>query len=406
MADEILIVDNTIEEIEVEEFGGAPTGTIITTTHGIDKGDQHTIRDIVGLKTKLNNIESLKPVRSNLGGHADYYLWGDTEDIGPGYFVRLGKDGMIHKCTNEITVLRPKDLPLETDENGEVVIYALVGNITTTDITKYYVVGTEAPYNIYAYDGIEYVQKSAYSYDGEQVIKTCHTTDILGVTVSSAGFIGNDENIVDTYTSAKATDVNYALVATTGVVDVLCGHDIIVGDYVFPTVNGWAAKSTGSYGYLVTALVQNGVVVQEVNKEEVLYTRIVLQQSMVNTKKISDNVDYLLGEAKRLDENITTYGNTAEQALKRTEELAEAAQQSANTSSQNAQDATKAAQDAQQSAEQVRNSTNSASEIAKKAQEDATQAVEIASSIKDDAIKEANKAAVEAAQGNTNGSNE
>lgn len=311
MTDEILIVENTIEEITIEEFSGAPTGTIITSTHGMDKGDQHTIRDIVGLTTKLHDIEKLHQVRSNLGGHADYYLWGEeaTEDnpLGPGYFVRLGEDGKIHKCTNETVILRPTDLTLDKDEQGQVIIYALAGNIATADINKYYVVGTQVPYDIYAYDGVEYVKKSAYSYDGEKVVKTCHTTDALGVTVSSAGFVGNDENITGTYTSAKAADVGYALVATTGVVDVLCDHSILVGDYVFPTVGGWAAKSTGSYGYLVTALVPS------VN--DTLYARIVLSPSMVNAKRVSDNVDYLLAETQRIGENVVKAVSDAQTAL-------------------------------------------------------------------------------------------
>ena len=322
MEDKILIVDHTIEEITVEETTSVPTGTIITSTHGMDRGDQHTIRDIVGLTTKLDNIEKLHQVRSDLGGHADYYLWGEeaTADnpLGPGYFVRLGEDGKIHKCTNETVILRPTDLTLDKDEQGQVIIYALAGNgnIATADINKYYVVGTRAPYDIYGYDGVEYVKKSAYSYDGEKVVKTCHTTDALGVTVSSAGFVGNDENITETYTSAKAADPSrYALVATTGVVDVLCDHSILVGDYVYPTVSGWAAKSTGSYGYLVTALVQNGIVVQTVDAEELLYARIVLSQSMVNAKKISDNVDYLLAETQRIGENVIEAVNNAQTAL-------------------------------------------------------------------------------------------
>ena len=312
MADEILIVDNTVEEITVQEFSGAPTGTIITSTHGMDRGDQHTIRDIVGLKTKLHDIEKLHQVRSNLSGHADYYQWGEeaTENnpIGPGYFVRLGADGKIHKCTNETVILRPTDLTLDKDEQGQVIIYALAGNIATADINKYYVVGTQVPYDIYAYDGVEYVKKSAYSYDGEKVVKICHTTDALGVTVSSAGFVGNDENITGTYTSAKADDPSrYALVATTGVVDVLCDHSILVGDYVFPTVGGWAAKSTGSYGYLVTALVPS------IN--DTLYARIVLSPSMVNAKRVSDNVDYLLAETQRIGENVVKAVSDAQTAL-------------------------------------------------------------------------------------------
>ena len=413
---EVKQTEQTIDVEEVKLFEVETNEVLVTSgelsenlNHALlnnrELPNQHPIIAIEGLQVKLDDIERLKPVRSNLSGHADYYLWGEeaTEDnpLGPGYFVRLGEDGMIHKCTNETIVLRPKDLPLDTDEYGNVIIYALVGNITTADITKHYVVGTEVPYDIYAYDGIEYVQKSAYSYDGEQVIKTCHTTDILGVTVSAAGFVGNDENIIDTHTSAKATDINYALVATTGVVDVLCSHDVVVGDYVFPTVSGLAAKSTGSYGYLVTALVQNGVVVQEANKEEMLYARIVLSQSVVNAKKVSDNVDYLLGETKRLDENITTFGNTAETALKRTEELAEAAKNTASDASNKAQNAVDAATGAQNAVNNMITSNSNTAEIAKQAQKDVETAINTANSIKDDAIKEAKKAAVEAAQGNT-----
>lgn len=320
MADEIIIVDNTVEEIKVEEFSGAPVGTIITTSHGYGKTDQHTINDITGLKSTLDNIEKLKPVRSNFLGHADYYLWGDTEDIGPGYFVRLGEDGMIYKCTNE-------------------------------------------------------------------------TTDILGVTVDTAGFIGNDKNITGTHTSAKATDINQALVATTGVADVLCMHDVVVGDYVFPTASGLAAKSTGSYGYLVTALIQDSMVVQKVDAQKTLYARIVLSQSVTNTKKVSDNVDYLLTETKRINNNITTFGNTAEAALKRAEELTEAAKKSTNEANQNSQNASQAAQDAQKYAQQVGN----ASQIAEQAQKASSEAVKIATNIRDEAIEEAKKAAANVA---------
>jgi len=127
----------TVEEIEieVEEAVGWVGGN--STRHynlsGRDEVDQHPITAITGLRAELNQIEALQTVCSDKKQQADYYLWGETEDIGPGYFVRLGKDGKIYKCTNE-------------------------------------------------------------TIDGEQVIKTYRTIDILGVTVSEAGFVGNDNN--------------------------------------------------------------------------------------------------------------------------------------------------------------------------------------------------------------------
>lgn len=454
MVDKILIADNTIEEITVQEFSGAPTGMIITSTHGMDRGDQHTIRDIVGLKTKLHDIEKLHQVRSNLGGHADYYQWGEeaTENnpIGPGYFVRLGADGKIYKCEGEEVEIQTT-LPLETkkviaddseawseadkittyiyyvtatktyynyevnawvgyteEEYKQIALdkiimkYAYAGEIQTKDISKYYVVGTYhnetkqwiEPFDIYAYNGIEYVKKPSYSYKDGKVYKNA-LMDVFGVTIHSAGFVGNDANIDGTYTSAKANDTaNYALVATTGVVDVICDHEVVVGDYVYPYACGRAKKSTGSYGYLVTALMS------DVNN--ILYARIVLTPSVVLAKEVSNNVDSLLETTRRLDKNITTFGNTAEQALKRAEELTEAAQQSANTSSQNAQDATNAAVNAQNSANKAWGVAEQVVPSAQKAVEDAQAAQKSALELRDDTIASANETAAKIATDKSN----
>lgn len=404
--DEIVATtEETEPEVTVDEAEG---GANIMGNHTRSDPDMHTIGAITGLEQRLTNIETLKPVRASLGGHADYYLWGETEDIGPGYFVKLGEDGMIRKAAKETLVVCQKGLELDKDDNGVVIIYAAAGSIKTADTEKFYVVKTspsdeQPPHDIYGYDGIEYVQKTAYQYtevNGEmQVVRTCQTSDVLGVTVPAAGFVGNDEDIDGTHTSKKALGLNteYALVQTEGVVDVLCHNDVVVGDYVYPVEYGMASKSTGSYGYLVTALVQRGEIVETIDHSELLYARIVLAPSVIHLKKVSDNVDYLLGETKRLDGNISSFGSAAEAALKLAEELTEAARQSAVDSANNAQEANSAAQDAQQSANNAWDAASGSTASAQQAAKDAQEAAATALTIRDEAIAEANELATKIA---------
>lgn len=451
---EIINVENEVIVAAVEETSGAATGTKVISNHSVTGANQHTIGAITGLEDRLQTIEELKDTLRVKGmGHADYYQWGEeaTEDnpLGPGYFVRLGEDGMIYKCEGEEVEVQTT-LPLETKQvvtddsetwseadkittyiyyvvatkiyyNYEVnawvgyteeeykqialdkilMKYAYAGEIQTKDISKYYVVGTYnnetkqwiEPFDIYAYNGIEYVKKPAYSYKDGKVYKNA-LMDVFGVTISSAGFVGNDENIDETHTSAKAKNINYALVATTGVVDVICDHEVVVGDYVYPYACGRAKKSTGSYGYLVTAIMSDA--------NDILYARIILTPSVVLAKEVSNNVDSLLETTRRLDANIVTFGNTAEAALKRAEELTEAAQQSANTSSQNAQDATNAAVNAQQSAADAWGAAEQAAPIAQQAAEDAKAAQEAVLTLKDEAIASANETAAQIATDKSN----
>ena len=76
-------------------------------------------------------------------------------------------------------------------------------------------------------------------------IKICERSDIFGVTVSSAAFIGNQ--------SDKARSATYALVVTKGCVDVRCETDVEVGDYVVSNAYGIAEKTNSTYGYKVIA---------------------------------------------------------------------------------------------------------------------------------------------------------
>lgn len=70
--------------------------------------------------------------------------------------------------------------------------------------------------------------------------------DICGVIVDSAGFVGNDDKF--------GRNEEYALVATTGVVDVQCESSTQVGDCVVSNEYGIAKATTSKYGYTVLAL--------------------------------------------------------------------------------------------------------------------------------------------------------
>ena len=72
---------------------------------------------------------------------------------------------------------------------------------------------------------------------GTSQIKICDgTSDIFGVSVDSAGFIGNQ--------SADIPKGNeYSLIVTTGIVDVRCESDVEVGDRVVSNSRGYARKS-------------------------------------------------------------------------------------------------------------------------------------------------------------------
>ena len=84
-------------------------------------------------------------------------------------------------------------------------------------------------------------------------IKICNGSDILGVSIEAAGFVGGqDANI--------PRGNNYGLIATSGLVDVRCELEVKVGDYVVSNTFGYAKKADSNYGYRVLALeVKNGV---------------------------------------------------------------------------------------------------------------------------------------------------
>ena len=76
-------------------------------------------------------------------------------------------------------------------------------------------------------------------------INICNSdgSDVFGVTIGEAAFIGNQNDV--------ERDYKYGLVANSGLVAVRCESDIEVGDYVVSNNFGFGKKSTGEYGYYV-----------------------------------------------------------------------------------------------------------------------------------------------------------
>lgn len=131
-------------------------------------------------------------------------------------------------------------------------------------------------------------------------IKICgNTDDVFGVTVGTAGFVGGQDD--------NARDCRYGLVVHSGIATVQCESDVVVGDYVVPNIRGIAEKSNGSYGYLVNATETLG---------DISYATIVLTQSSVNQRVLSDEVQNIGSRMTNAEYNIVAATNVANAAYK------------------------------------------------------------------------------------------
>ena len=148
--------------------------------------------------------------------------------------------------------------------------------------------------------------------DGKNVIKICRdidTEDVFGVTVSDAGFIGNQSYIKLSDGTKIGRDGKYSLVAHSGLVTVQREENVAVGDYIVPDAFGKAKtlndnikyKSSGEYkcGYLVTGLSEPGGVKSAI---------ISLTISSTIAKKISDTLYKGLDNTTYVEESDFTVG--------------------------------------------------------------------------------------------------
>lgn len=136
--------------------------------------------------------------------------------------------------------------------------------------------------------------KICASYEGE-----------FGVTVSSAGFVGGQDVV--------GKDDRYSLVVHSGVVGVRCESDVNKGDYVVPN-NGVAAKTDGTYGYLVSAISNIG---------DLRYATISLNVPSTQMQKFSETVKDVDIRMDSAEINIATAISVANAAYNKAQNTVE-----------------------------------------------------------------------------------
>lgn len=108
------VVDVELEEeinIDIEDEIGWVGGdyTKHYSLSGRDEADQHPISSITGLRSELDEIQSLKTVYSDKKNYANYYLWQDRNILKEnrvGYFVTASSNvDEIELCTSEKDIL-------------------------------------------------------------------------------------------------------------------------------------------------------------------------------------------------------------------------------------------------------------------------------------------------------------
>lgn len=144
--------------------------------------------------------------------------------------------------------------------------------------------------------------------NGDIAVDICTTDkDVFGVAVSDAAFIGGQEYIKTDDDSLIGRDYSYNAIVTSGLVEVRCVSDIVVGDYVASNKDGMAIKSDGKYGYLVVDTCDiaglPGVV-------------IALLPSSEHAKYVAQNVDDLIQRMINAEHNIVGARNLANSAYK------------------------------------------------------------------------------------------
>lgn len=129
-------------------------------------------------------------------------------------------------------------------------------------------------------------------------IEICNGQDIFGVTVPHAAFIGNQDQ-------SAPRDNTYALVVTSGFVEVRCEADVAEGDYVVSNSVGVAEKTASQSGYKVIAID---------NSTGVNYATIALGVQACTTDLLDKNTQKLDERVEKVETNVIAAMNAANAA--------------------------------------------------------------------------------------------
>lgn len=203
-------------------------------------------------------------------------------------------------------------------------------------------------------------------------ISICDGHDIFGVTVEKAGFIGNQNVLIPRNNS-------YALVVTSGLVDVQCESDVEPGDCVTSNKLGCATKTSSGRGYRVIAVN---------DRHGVLYASIVLGVQASITDSIGNDINLLSQKIRDVEVNVVSAVNTANDAYNKVSENANCFV----SADEKAQEALDKAEQAIGVANNIGNVLINVNETATLAKTIADNAVNHATTASGDAVKRANDA--------------
>lgn len=225
-------------------------------------------------------------------------------------------------------------------------------------------------------------------YQGTDKIQKCNgKSDVFGVTVADAGFVGGQEYIQAPDGKKAGRDSAYGLVVTAGTVSARCESDVVVGDYVVPNVDGIAEKSSGKYGYLVIAIE---------DKNGIDYAIISLTSSSTLAQSLANNVQNLGDRMSSAERNITAVGNTANAAYKLAKDTKESTSIDMDVLEEKVKEIIERTDNNENQADRIEIDLGSLKQSVAQAKAQAQSAINSAEAIRKEAVKTANDALTEA----------
>ena len=216
--------------------------------------------------------------------------------------------------------------------------------------------------------------------DRERRIKICDgQSEVFGVTISQAGFIGNQDGIPNDDEHSKygvtknpACGSECGLVAHGGIVNVHCNLDVTKNSYVISDNNGYAkvvSEADGGYGFKVIAIDW---------KDGSKYAVISLDASINQLHALGKEALEIRTRMTGLEKNVTTAVNVANQALSKVNDIGVANQgisdkvdEIANAVDDNNQQIADANSKADQAVQQAQQAQQAAQEISNQVVENA-----------------------------------
>lgn len=205
-------------------------------------------------------------------------------------------------------------------------------------------------------------------------IEICDGTNVFGVTIDNAGFIGGQDDI--------ARDISYGLVAHNGIVHVRCETDVSTGDYIISNQYGMAKKNAENYGFKVIGIEWvNGV----------KFAIVALNLSVDQIDAIGENITNFDARLSGVELNVLSAINLANEAYNKSVDAYENASTAIDTSNNVSNDFNDISSDIDNNNQLIQE----AIETAIQAQTIADNAVLAAETLGQEAIESANEALVE-----------